>query len=313
MKFDTNDTKTTTELKIGMSNDKNLNEGDVDQLNNLMHIMKVRYKTMSKGQKLLAQYTMNNYPKVAFMTASKLGETVGVSESTVVRFATALGFSGYPKFQDALQELIKTKLTTVERVEMTDADYVSDKMILNNVFKNDINNIKDTMEHLDQASYEEAVDTIINAKKVYVMGLRSSIFVAKYLAYYLNYILDNVIIIRMDMGEPYEQMTKISEGDVFIPISFPRYSKKTYKVVNFAKERGAKVVAITDSINAPISKISDTVVTVRNNMVSFIDSLVPAFSVANAIVMGIAIREKDDVKSYLKELEDIWEKYGIYE
>jgi SIS domain protein len=261
----------------------------------------------------LAQYTMNNYPKVAFMTASKLGETVGVSESTVVRFATALGFSGYPKFQDALQELIKTKLTTVERVEMTDADYVSDKMILNNVFKNDINNIKDTMEHLDQASYEEAVDTIINAKKVYVMGLRSSIFVAKYLAYYLNYILDNVIIIRMDMGEPYEQMTKISEGDVFIPISFPRYSKKTYKVVNFAKERGAKVVAITDSINAPISKISDTVVTVRNNMVSFIDSLVPAFSVANAIVMGIAIREKDDVKSYLKELEDIWEKYGIYE
>ena len=196
---------------------------------------------------------------------------------------------------------------------MTDADYVSDKMILNNVFKNDINNIKDTMEHLDQASYEEAVDTIINAKKVYVMGLRSSIFVAKYLAYYLNYILDNVIIIRMDMGEPYEQMTKISEGEVFIPISFPRYSKKTYKVVNFAKERGAKVVAITDSINAPISKISDTVVTVRNNMVSFIDSLVPAFSVANAIVMGIAIREKDDVKSYLKELEDIWEKYGIYE
>lgn len=309
MKFDTNDTKTKKELKIGMSNDRNLNDGDVDQLNNLMHIMKVRYKTMSKGQKLLAQYTMNNYPKVAFMTASKLGETVGVSESTVVRFATALGFSGYPKFQDALQELIKTKLTTVERVEMTDADYVSDKMILNNVFKNDINNIKDTMEHLDQASYEEAVDTIINAKKVYVMGLRSSIFVAKY----LNYILDNVIIIRMDMGEPYEQMTKISEGDVFIPISFPRYSKKTYKVVNFAKERGAKVVAITDSINAPISKISDTVVTVRNNMVSFIDSLVPAFSVANAIVMGIAIREKDDVKSYLKELEDIWEKYGIYE
>ena len=240
MKFDTNDTKTKKELKIGVSNDRNLNEGDVDQLNNLMHIMKVRYKTMSKGQKLLAQYTMNNYPKVAFMTASKLGETVGVSESTVVRFATALGFSGYPKFQDALQELIKTKLTTVERVEMTDADYVSDKMILNNVFKNDINNIKDTMEHLDQASYEEAVDTIINAKKVYVMGLRSSIFVAKYLAYYLNYILDNVIIIRMDMGEPYEQMTKISEGDVFIPISFPRYSKKTYKVVNFAKERGAK-------------------------------------------------------------------------
>lgn len=289
------------------------NKIEPDQLNNLIYSMKTKYKKMSKGQKLLAKYTINNYPKVAFMTASKLGETVGVSESTVVRFATALGFSGYPKFQDALQELVKTKLTTVERVEMTDSEYLSDSLILNNVFKNDINNIKDTMEYLDQASYEEAVDTIFKAKKVYIMGLRSSIFVAKYLAYYLNYILDDVVIIRMDMGEPYEQMTKISDGDVFIPISFPRYSKKTYKVVNFAKERGAKVVAITDSINAPISKLSDTVVTVKNNMVSFIDSLVPAFSVVNAIVMGIAMREKDDVKSYLKELEDIWEEYGIYE
>ncbi len=289
------------------------NKIEPDQLNNLIYSMKTKYKKMSKGQKLLAKYTINNYPKVAFMTASKLGETVGVSESTVVRFATALGFSGYPKFQDALQELVKTKLTTVERVEMTDSEYLSDSLILNNVFKNDINNIKDTMEYLDQASYEEAVDTIFKAKKVYIMGLRSSIFVAKYLAYYLNYILDDIVIIRMDMGEPYEQMTKISDGDVFIPISFPRYSKKTYKVVNFAKERGAKVVAITDSINAPISKLSDTVVTVKNNMVSFIDSLVPAFSVVNAIVMGIAMREKDDVKSYLKELEDIWEEYGIYE
>ena len=289
------------------------NKIEPDQLNNLIYSMKTKYKKMSKGQKLLAKYTINNYPKVAFMTASKLGETVGVSESTVVRFATALGFSGYPKFQDALQELVKTKLTTVERVEMTDSEYLSDSLILNNVFKNDINNIKDTMEYLDQASYEEAVDTIFKAKKVYIMGLRSSIFVAKYLAYYLNYILDDVVIIRMDMGEPYEQMTKISDGDVFIPISFPRYSKKTYKVVNFAKERGAKVVAITDSINAPISKLSDTVVTVKNNMVSFIDSLVPAFSVVNAIVMGIAMREKDDVKSYLKELEDLWEEYGIYE
>lgn len=166
MKFDANDMKKKKELRIGITNENKQNDGDDDQLNNLMHIMKNRYKTMSKGQKLLAQYTMNNYPKVAFMTASKLGETVGVSESTVVRFATALGFSGYPKFQDALQELIKTKLTTVERVEMTDADYMSDSMILNNVFKNDINNIKDTMEHLDQDSYEEAVDTIFNAKKV---------------------------------------------------------------------------------------------------------------------------------------------------
>lgn len=290
-------------------NDKiNINEQD-----GLMTIMNEKYKMMSKGQKLLAKYTMENYPKVAFMTASKLGETVGVSESTVVRFANALGFSGYPKFQDALQELIKTKLTTVERVEMANRDYSSDSKILENVLKTDIDNIKDTMESLDQKSYEDAVNTIITAKKVYVMGLRSSIYVAKYLGYYLNYILDDVVIVRMDMGEPVEQMIKLGEGDLLIAISFPRYSRKTIQVANFAKKRGAKVIAITDSHNAPTAKIADVVVTVKNNMVSFIDSLVPAFSVANALVLGVAMREKEDIMAYFNELENIWEKFEIYE
>ncbi len=286
---------------------------ELDQQNGLMATMKKKYKSMSKGQKLLASYTMENYPKVAFMTASKLGETVGVSESTVVRFANALGFSGYPKFQDALQELIKTKLTTVQRVEMANIDYSSDSLILENVLKTDIENIKETIDTLDDKSYEDAVNTIISAKKLYIMGLRSSIYVAKYLGYYLNYILDNVVIIRMDMGEPFEQMIKLGEDDVLISISFPRYSKKTHQVVTFAKDRGAKVIAITDSINAPIAKLSDVVVTVKNNMVSFIDSLVPAFSVSNALVIGVAMREKEDIKSYLNELENIWEKFEIYE
>lgn len=281
--------------------------------NSLMSLMKDRYKTMSKGQKLLAQYTLDNYQKVAFMTASKLGETVGVSESTVVRFANALGFSGYPKFQDALQELIKTKLTTVQRVEMGNNDYSNNSMILENVLKDDIENIKQTMDSLRQESYEDAVDTILSARKLYIMGLRSSIYVAKYLGYYLNYILDNVVIIRMDMGEPVEQMIKLSSEDVLISISFPRYSKKNQQVVRFAKERGAKVIAITDTINAPIAKVADVVVTVKNNMVSFIDSLVPAFSVANAIVVGVAMKEKEDIKAYFKELEKVWEKFEIYE
>lgn len=281
--------------------------------NCLMSVIQNNYNSMSKGQKLLAKYTIDNYPKVAFMTASKLGETVGVSESTVVRFANALGFSGYPKFQDALQELIKTKLTTVERVEMSNKDYSSDSAIWEKVLKDDIDNIKETMDTLSSKTYEEAVDAIFNAKKVYIMGLRSSIYVAKYLGYYLSYILDDVKIIRMDMGEPVEQMLKVGKDDVFIPISFPRYSKKTLNVVKFAKERGAKVVAITDSYNAPISKISDVVVTVKNNMLSFIDSLVPAFSVANALVIGVAIREKDDIKEYFHELESIWEKFEIFE
>lgn len=291
-----------------MNDDVNINESD-----SLMTIMKEKYKTMSKGQKLLANYTMENYPKVAFMTASKLGETVGVSESTVVRFANSLGFSGYPKFQDALQELIKTKLTTVERVEMANRDYSTDSKILENVLKADIDNIKETLDTLEEKSYEKAVNTIISAKKLYIMGLRSSIYVAKYLGYYLNYILDDVIIVRMDMGEPVEQMIKLGEGDTLIVISFPRYSKKTLQVAEFAKERGAKVIALTDSYNAPTAKISDVIVTVKNNMVSFVDSLVPAFSVANALVIGVAMREKEDIMSYFNELEDIWEKFEIYE
>ncbi len=291
-----------------MNDDVNINESD-----SLMTIMKEKYKTMSKGQKLLANYTMENYPKVAFMTASKLGETVGVSESTVVRFANALGFSGYPKFQDDLQELIKTKLTTVERVEMANRDYSTDSKILENVLKADIDNIKETLDTLEKKSYEKAVNTIISAKKLYIMGLRSSIYVAKYLGYYLNYILDDVIIVRMDMGEPVEQMIKLGKGDVLIVISFPRYSKKTLQVAEFAKERGAKVIALTDSYNAPTAKISDVIVTVKNNMVSFVDSLVPAFSVANALVIGVAMREKEDIMSYFNELEDIWEKFEIYE
>ena len=291
-----------------MNDDVNINESD-----SLMTIMKEKYKTMSKGQKLLANYTMENYPKVAFMTASKLGETVGVSESTVVRFANSLGFSGYPKFQDDLQELIKTKLTTVERVEMANRDYSTDSKILENVLKADIDNIKETLDTLEEKSYEKAVNTIISAKKLYIMGLRSSIYVAKYLGYYLNYILDDVIIVRMDMGEPVEQMIKLGKGDVLIVLSFPRYSKKTLQVAEFAKERGAKVIALTDSYNAPTAKISDVIVTVKNNMVSFVDSLVPAFSVANALVIGVAMREKEDIMSYFNELEDIWEKFEIYE
>lgn len=291
-----------------MNEDVNINESD-----SLMIIMKEKYKTMSKGQKLLANYTMENYPKVAFMTASRLGDTVGVSESTVVRFANALGFSGYPKFQDALQELIKTKLTTVERVEMANRDYSTDSKVLENVLKADIDNIKETLDTLEQKSYEKSVNTIISAKKLYIMGLRSSIYVAKYLGYYLNYILDDVIIVRMDMGEPVEQMIKLGEGDVLIVISFPRYSKKTLQVAEFAKERGAKVIALTDSYNAPTAKVSDVILTVKNNMVSFVDSLVPAFSVANALVIGVAMREKEDIMSYFNELEDIWEKFEIYE
>ncbi|MBP3930295.1 MAG: MurR/RpiR family transcriptional regulator, partial [Peptostreptococcaceae bacterium] len=201
----------------------------------LIEDIQQQYTRLSKGQKLIAQYLIDNYDKVAFMTASKLGEEVGVSESTVVRFANALGFSGYPKMQDALQELIKNKLTTVQRVEMNQ-EYSDDGKILNKVLKSDMDNIKDTLDEMDESLFKQASDKLLKAKKIYIVGMRSSFTVAQYLGFYLDIILDNVHVIRMDMGDAFEQVVRVTEDDVVVAISFPRYSRKSYQVVNYAKE-----------------------------------------------------------------------------
>lgn len=271
-----------------------------------------QYPRLSKGQKLIAQYLISNYDKVAFMTASKLGEEVGVSESTVVRFANALGFSGYPKLQDALQELIKNKLTTVQRVEMNQ-EYSDDCKILNKVLKSDIDNIKHTLEDLDEDVFQQASDKLLNARKIYILGMRSSFSVAQYLGFYLDIILDNVHIIRMDMGDAFEQVVRVTEDDVVVAISFPRYSKKSYQIVEYAKEKGAHIISITDSLFAPIATIADTTLLVKSNMASFVDSLVPALSLCNALIVSIGMKEKEDIKSYFDDLEQIWEKYSVYE
>ncbi|WP_373601374.1 MurR/RpiR family transcriptional regulator [Paraclostridium bifermentans] len=271
-----------------------------------------QYPRLSKGQKLIAQYLISNYDKVAFMTASKLGEEVGVSESTVVRFANALGFSGYPKLQDALQELIKNKLTTVQRVEMNQ-EYSDDCKILNKVLKSDIDNIKHTLEDLDEAIFQNASDKLLKARKIYILGMRSSFSIAQYLGFYLDIILDNVHIIRMDMGDAFEQVVRVTDEDVVVAISFPRYSKKSYQVVEYAKEKGAHVISITDSLFAPIATIADTTLLVKSNMASFVDSLVPALSLCNALIVSIGMKEKEDIKSYFDDLEQIWEKYSVYE
>ncbi|MBP3931879.1 MAG: MurR/RpiR family transcriptional regulator, partial [Peptostreptococcaceae bacterium] len=201
----------------------------------LIEDIQQNYTRLSKGQKLIAQYLIDNYDKVAFMTASKLGEEVGVSESTVVRFANALGFSGYPKMQDALQELIKNKLTTVQRVEMNQ-EYSDDGKILNKVLKSDMDNIKDTLDEMDENIFKQASDKLLKAKKIYILGMRSSFTVAQYLGFYLDIILDNVHVIRTDMGDAFEQVVRVTEDDVVVAISFPRYSRKSYQVVNYAKE-----------------------------------------------------------------------------
>lgn len=289
--------------------DLKLESKDSKQL--ISHIQS-QYTKFSKGQKLIAQYLLNNYDKVAFMTACKLGETVGVSESTVVRFANVLGYSGYPKLQDALQELIKNKLTTVQRMDMDD-EFNNDSYILKKILKSDIDNIKDTLDCIDEKHFEEAANKLLKARKIYILGMRSSFTIAQYLGFYLDIILDNVHIIRTDMGDAFEQTVKMNKDDVLIAISFPRYSKKSYQIVEHAKEKGAHIIAITDSKFAPVASLAKDVLLVKSNMASFVDSLVPAFSVANALIVAVGMKEKEDIKEYFYELEGIWEKYSVYE
>lgn len=271
-----------------------------------------QYTRFSKGQKLIAQYILKNYDKVAFMTACKLGEMVGVSESTVVRFANALGYSGYPKLQDALQELIKNKLTTVQRVDMI-KEFNDDSAILKKIVKSDIDNIKDTLDEIDEKAFEEAANRILKAKRIYIVGMRSSFTIAQYLGFYLGIILDSVHVIRTDMGDAFEQVVKINEDDVLIAVSFPRYSKKSYQIVSYAKEKGAHIVSLTDSPFAPVASFTDNLLLVKSNMVSFVDSLVPALSIANALIVSVGMKEKEDIKQHFDDLEAIWEKYSVYD
>lgn len=278
----------------------------------LISDIQTQYTRLSKGQKLIAQYILNNYDKVAFMTACKLGETVGVSESTVVRFANALGYSGYPKLQAALQELIKNKLTTVQRVEMAN-DYSDENTTLNKILKGDIDNIRETLEEIDGEAFQEAVSRLLKARKIYILGMRTSFVVAQYLGFYLGIILDNVHTVRMDMGDAFEQIVRIGEDDVVIAFSFPRYSKKSFQLVKYAKEKGAHVISITDSLFAPIASVSDNTLIVKSNMASFVDSLVPAMSVANALAVAVGMKEKEDIKEHFDDLEQMWDKYGMFE
>lgn len=271
-----------------------------------------QYTRFSKGQKLIAQYILKNYDKVAFMTACKLGETVGVSESTVVRFANALGYPGYPKLQDALQELIKNKLTTVQRVDMI-KEFNDDSAILKKIVKSDIDNIKDTLDEIDEKAFEEASNRILKAKRIYIVGMRSSFTIAQYLGFYLGIILDSVHVIRTDMGDAFEQVVKINEDDVLIAVSFPRYSKKSYQIVSYAKEKGAHIVSLTDSLFAPVASFTDNLLLVKSNMASFVDSLVPALSIANALIVSVGMKEKEDIKQHFDDLEAIWEKYSVYD
>lgn len=279
--------------------------------NDLIKMIQLNYTKLSKGQKLIAEYITSDYDKAAFMTAAKLGDTVGVSESTVVRFANALGFSGYPSLQESLQELIKNKLTTVQRLGME--DFSDKKNLIKQVVRTDINNMKDTLENLDNEIFYKIIDEISNAKRVYILGLRSSTALAGYLGFYLSFILENVKVVSFGMSDIFEQLLKVSKDDVVIGISYPRYSKKTLDALKYVKEQGSTIVGISDGNLSPVSKMSDYNLEVKSNMISFVDSLVAPLSIINALIIGVGIKNHDDVSTYLSQLENLWREYDIYD
>lgn len=277
----------------------------------LIRLIQAKFHNLSKGQKIIAQFIMSNYDKAAFMTAAKLGEKVGVSESTVVRFANAIGFIGYPQLQKQLQEMVKTKLTTVQRIEMS-SDYSNEEGILKNVLKADMENIRSTLDEIDYSVFEAVVKGIVESRSVYILGLRSSTALAEFLGFYLNLITDKVHVVTYTIGDIFEQLFRISDKDMIIGIGFPRYSSKTINALEYCKSRGSKVVAITDSLLSPLSSNADYTLVAKSNMESFVDSIVAPLSVLNALIIAVGIKEKSNLSSSFTRLEQIWDKYNIY-
>ncbi len=269
--------------------------------------------SFSKGQKLIANYILQSYDKAAFMTASKLGKTVNVSESTVVRFAAELGFDGYPSMQKTLQEMIRNKLTAIQRVEVS-KERIGNQDVMTMVMQSDIEKIRMTLDETDQVSFNQAVGAIANAKRIYILGVRSASVLANFISFYFRFMFDNVVSVdTSSISEVFEQIVHISADDVFIGLSFPRYSKRTIKAMQYAKDQGAKVVAITDSKVSPLTKIADVSLLAKSDMASFVDSLVAPLSLVNALIVAISREKAVHLESSLNRLESIWEEYDVYE
>lgn len=282
--------------------------------NDLIGLINSNYYKFSKGQKQIAQFIIDHYDKAAFMTAAKIGETVDVSESTVVRFASTIGYSGFPELQKALQVLIKNKLTTVQRISL-DSDIVNDKDKLHKrIIKNEMNTLRSLYETIDTKELDKATELILNADKVYILGLRTSNTLSNYLGFYLDVILDDVKVLKNSgVNSLYEEIIRIKETDVLIVISYPRYSKTTIEATKFIKERNAKIVAITDTEASPIYNLADVSLLAKSNIVSFIDSLVVPLSLINNLIINISLQEKDDIVEYYNNLEQLWDNHSIYQ
>ncbi len=267
----------------------------------------------SKRQKQISVYLLDNYDKAAYMTASKLGAIVNVSESTVVRYANELGFDGYPQLQSALQELTRTRLTSFQRVEVTD-NLIGDGDVLKKVLLSDADKIKTTLEEIDYDAFNTAVEKICKARRIYVIGIRSSASLASFLRQSLNVIFDNVIALEALSGhDVFEQLLGISDEDVLIAISFPRYSNRVIRAVEFASSHGANVISITDRKTSPIAEKASEVLVARSDMISYVDSLVAPLSLINALIIGISRKMRDELDKRLRMLESIWDEYEVYD
>ena len=278
----------------------------------VLHIIEKGMPGFSKGQKRIAAYILENYDKAAFMTASKLGKLVNVSESTVVRFASELGYDGYPGMQRALQEMIRSRLTSTQRIQVS-GDRFSGQDVLGTVLQSDIEKLREMVSRADRTEFSEAVEQILGAKHIYIIGARSSSFVAGYLNFYLHLLFENVTLVQSNAaGEIFEQLFRIGPGDVIIAISFPRYSNVTLSSVKFARDRGATVIAVTDSEMAPIYQMAQAALLAPCEMISFVDSMVAPLSILNALVIALAQRMERDVSTTFEELEDIWNEYGVF-
>ena len=279
----------------------------------ILTIIQENIHTFSKGQKKIANFILESYDKAAFMTASRLGKKVGVSESTVVRFAAELGYDGYPDMQKTLQKMIRNRLTSVQRIEVTN-DRLGDQDLLSMVLQSDIEKIRMTLEELDRESFERAVDAIVSARKIYIIGVRSSAGIATFLHFYFNLIFENVCLVSANTAsEVFESLLRVGEGDVVVGVSFPRYSSRTVQAMNFARDRGATTIAITDSEASPLAPISHYTLKARSDMASFVDSLVAPLSLVNALLVAVSQRKNDDLARTFRTLEDIWDEYGVYE
>ncbi len=279
----------------------------------ILTVIQEKMHTFSKGQRKIAGFILDSYDKAAFMTASRLGKRVGVSESTVVRFAFELGYDGYPDMQRSLQKMIRNRLTTVQRIEVT-KDRLGGQDLLSMVLQSDIDKIRITLEELDRESFERAVDAIVSARKIYIIGVRSSAAIASFLHFYFNLIFDSVVLVSANTSsEIFESLLRVGEEDVVIGVSFPRYSSRTVQAISFARDRGATTVAITDSEASPLAPISSYSLMARSDMVSFVDSLVAPLSLVNALLVAVSQRRNDELARTFHTLEEIWEEYGVYE